>query len=53
MEFKEINCKMKEIYYTPAPMKEDVESLKFQYKFWNSMNIIAMQNMTVQTMKMA
>ena len=53
MQFKNINCKMKEIYFNPVIIKEDDKICEFESKFWNSMNIIGLQNMTMQSLKMA
>ncbi len=54
MQFKEIDSKIKEIYYTPILLKEKEEDLTFQNNFWNSMNMIAFQNMkNIQQLKTA
>ncbi|MCD7878706.1 MAG: hypothetical protein LUG16_02090 [Candidatus Gastranaerophilales bacterium] len=52
MEFKTIDSKMKEIYYTPQIITNE-ETEKSDFAFWNSMHIIAMQNITMQNIKMA
>ncbi len=53
MQFKNINCKMKEIYYNPIVIQEDDDGNKLENNFWFSMNLIGMQNMTMQSLKMA
>ncbi len=53
MNTVQINCKMKEIYYSPTPIKERESDLKSRYEFWNSMNLYAMQNMSLLQMKMS
>ena len=52
MQSKIIDSKLKEIYYTAQPIKEEAEVLESRFNFWNTMNIVAMQNMSYQQMKM-
>lgn len=53
MQTKIINCKMKEIYFTPVEMKEEPEIIESRCEFWNSMNMYALQNMSIVQMKRA
>ena len=53
MQFKQIDSKMKEIYFEAKLVQESEKVIESRYNFWNSMNIVAMNNMTIQRMKMA
>lgn len=53
MEYKQIDCKFKEIYYTAKPIKEDAEVIESRFLFWNSLNNLAIKNMAIQQVKMA
>lgn len=53
MQFKFIDTKMKEIYYNSVPLKEDNELVESRYNFWNSMNIIGIQNLSVHQVKIS
>lgn len=53
MQTKLINCKMKEIYFTPVSLKEETEVVEARCEFWNSMNLYALQNMSIVKMKRA
>ncbi len=53
MQYKNINCKMKEIYFNPVIIQEDEVTTEFKSNFWTSMNIMGIQNMTMQQLKMA
>ena len=49
--YKTIDTKIKEIYFEAHPMKESMEAIESRYKFWNCLNVMAMQNMTLQQLK--
>ena len=53
MQYKQINCKMKEIYFNARPLKEDAEVIESRFTFWNSLNNLAINNMAIQQIKMA
>ena len=53
MQFKQIDCKMKEIYFNARPLKEEAEVIEARFTFWNSLNNIAINNMAIQQIKMA
>ncbi len=50
---KLINCKMKEIYFSPIEIKENPEEEKARCQFWHSMNIFAIQNMSLINLQRA
>ncbi len=47
MTTKLINCKMKEIYFSPIELKENPEESKARFKFWYSMDLVGLQNMSL------
>lgn len=48
MNFKKIDCKMKEIYFNISPISVEAETEKNINNFWASMDIVGMQNLTLQ-----
>ena len=52
MDYKVINSKMKEIYFTPRVI-EDEEANKSDFTFWSSMQVLATTNISIQNLKMA
>lgn len=54
MKFVEIDCKMKEIYFTIKPVEVETSKEESECKFWNSLHSIAASNMiNIQQIKMA
>ena len=51
--YKQIDCKIKEIYYNAKPIQEEVEVIESRFLFWNSLNNLAVQNFSIQQIKMA
>lgn len=51
MQTKSINCKMKEIYYIPVEIQEEAAATEARFEFWNSMNVYAMQNLALVSIK--
>ena len=49
--YKTIDAKIKEIYFEARPLKEPADTIESRYKFWNCLNVMAMQNMTLQQLK--
>ncbi len=49
--YKTIDTKIKEIYFEAHLVKESKNILEARYKFWNCLNVMAMQNMTLQQIK--
>ncbi len=52
MNFKTIDTKMKEIYINTARIETD-DNEKRVSNFWNSMNMVAITNMSMQQIKYA
>ncbi len=50
-EYKTIDAKIKEVYFEAHLVKESRDTLESRYKFWNCLNVMAMQNMTLQQIK--
>ncbi len=48
MQFNVIDSKMKEIYFNPTIVEDKTETLNFNHIFWNTMNVIANQNIAIQ-----
>lgn len=53
VQTKLIDCKMKEIYYTPSRVEEDTEVTEYRTVFWNCMEVYALQNMNLVHVKRA
>lgn len=53
MQFKVIDSKMKEIYFSPVKIDDKEETAEFNNTFWNTMNVIAYQNMALQQVRFA
>lgn len=53
MKYRTIDTKMKEIYINAVRIEDETPESKNLHKFWNSMNIVAMQNMSIQQIKYA
>ena len=53
MQFKVIDSKMKEIYFNPTKVEDKVETVEFNNTFWNTMNVMAYQNIAIQQVKFA
>lgn len=53
MSAKLINCKMKEIYYSPIELKENPEESKARFTFWYSMDLVGLQNMSLLNLQRA
>jgi len=53
MQFKSIDSKMKEIYFNPTTVEEKTETVEFNKTFWNTMNVVAYQNMAIQQVRFA
>ena len=53
MQFKVIYSKMKEIYFNPTKVEDKVETVEFNNTFWNTMNVMAYQNIAIQQVKFA
>ena len=53
MEYRQIDCKFKEIYYNAKPIVEEDEIEESAHKFWNSLRSIAVNNMAIQQIRMA
>ncbi len=51
MQFKFINSKYKEIYFTPAIVQEEENVLESNKVFFNNMQILAYQNMASHKLK--
>lgn len=51
MQFKFIDSKMKEIYF--SPIKVESETVESDSVFWNTMNMLAYQNIAFQQVKFA
>lgn len=51
MQFKFIDSKMKEIYF--SPIKVESETVESDNVFWNTMNMLAYQNIAFQQVKFA
>ncbi len=49
--YKTIDTKIKEIYFEPHLIEEPIDTLESRFKFWNCLNVMAMQNMTLQQIK--
>jgi len=50
-EYKTIDTKIREIYFEQHLLKEPQMAIESRYKFWNYLNVMAMQNMTLQQIK--
>ena len=53
MTHKTIDTKMKEIYINSMRIENDATETKNLNNFWNSMNIVAITNMSMQQIKYA
>ncbi len=53
MQFKVIDSKMKEIYFNPTMVEEKTETIEFNTNFWNTMNVLAAQNVAIQQVRFA
>ena len=53
MDYKIIDCKIKEIYFNAKPIVEDEAIVESRFLFWNSLNNLAVQNISIQQIKMA
>ena len=53
MEYRQIDCKMKEIYFESKPIQEEEDILRSRLDFWMKMNCMAIQNMSIQRIKSA
>ncbi len=53
MDYKVIDCKIKEIYFNAKPIEEDESIVESRSLFWNSLNNLAVQNISIQQLKMA
>lgn len=53
MQFKVIDSKIKEIYFNPQIVSDEKEVAEFNNIFWNSMNVVAFQNIAIQQVKFA
>lgn len=53
MQYKQIDCKIKEIYYNAKPITEEPEIEESAHKFWNSLNNLAIRNIAIQQVRMA
>lgn len=53
MQFKVIDSKIKEIYFNPTIVSDESETARFNNIFWNSMNVVAYQNIAIQQVKFA
>ena len=53
MQYKQIDCKIKEIYFNARPLKEEAEVIEARFVFWNSLNNLAINNMAIQQIRMA
>lgn len=53
MDFKVIDCKIKEIYFNAKPIQEDESLVESRFLFWKSLNNLAVQNISIQQIKMA
>ncbi len=53
MQFKQIDSKMKEIYFNPTMVEEKTETAAFNTVFWNAMNVMATQNVAIQQVRFA
>ncbi len=49
--YKTIDAKIKEVYFEPHLVEEPIATLESRFKFWNCLNVMAMQNMTLQQLK--
>lgn len=53
MDYKVIDCKIKEIYFNAKPIEEDEAIVESRSLFWNSLKNLAVQNISIQQLKMA
>ncbi|HIS88521.1 TPA: hypothetical protein IAA87_03745 [Candidatus Avigastranaerophilus faecigallinarum] len=53
MDYKVIDCKLKEIYFNAKPIEEDEAIVESRSLFWNSLKNLAVQNISIQQLKMA
>ena len=53
MQYKVIDCKIKEIYFNLKPIQEEDSLVESRFLFWNSLNNLAVQNMSIQQIKLA
>ena len=53
MQFKVIDSKIKEIYFNPQIVSDEKEIADFNTTFWNTMNVVAYQNIAIQQVKFA
>ena len=53
MQFKVIDSKMKEIYFNPTMVEEETETIEVNNVFWNTMNVLAAQNVAIQQVRFA
>lgn len=51
-EYRKIDTRMKEIYFEAHLVKEDRRTLESRFKFWNTLNIMAINNMSIQQIRM-
>jgi hypothetical protein len=53
MNYKVIDCKVKEIYFNAVPIQEAEEVVESRSLVWKSLNNLAMQNYSIQQIKRA
>ena len=53
MTHKTIDTKMKEMYINAMRLEDNSQETKTLNNFWNSMNIVAITNMSMQQIKYA
>ncbi len=53
MQYKVIDCKIKEIYFNAVPIEESEEVTESRTLFWKSLNNLAVQNISMQQLRTA
>ena len=53
MQFKQIDSKIKEIYFTPTKVEDKTETVEFNNTFWSTMRVMANQNIAIQQVRFA
>lgn len=53
MQYKLIDSKIKEIYFNAELISEEDEVVESRFLFWNNLNSIAIQNISIQQLKFA
>lgn len=53
MQYKVIDSKVKEIYFVPNIIEDDASVVESRDLFWATLNNLAVQNISMQQLKMA